>query len=223
MELHNMLQSENIKSRIDYHLLDPYLTEKETMLKCEAAFTLANISVFVKPCYVKRVASMKKPSGVAVGTRVGCPDGANITPVKVAEAKRVLTEGASILSLPVNIGYVREAEFGRLLQDLHTVCGIAHMNGANVEALVPFEFLEMGQVQEAGKIAVKAGVNGLAFQSGCIENSQNRDQLRLLAKGWPKNIWIKVILERSSYSEIKFLLDAGYHRVGLSSVEQLSK
>jgi deoxyribose-phosphate aldolase len=152
-----------LAERIDIMIDSPAITETETIAQCRSAAGIHPASVWVKPCFLQAVMTCLRKEGIPIGTTIGCLDGATTSQIKVAEAKRALTEGATRLAISVNLGFVRAEQQEALIKDLSAVAGIAHMNGARVEAFFDPAFLDSNQILMLAQASVKADIDVLSF------------------------------------------------------------
>src|ERR1017187_6888580 len=95
---------EQLAKTIDHSLLKPEMTILEVVSGCELAAEYGTASVCAKPSDVTTCAEILAGTGVAVGTVVGFPHGSNVTSVKVFEAGKGITDGATELDMVINIG-----------------------------------------------------------------------------------------------------------------------
>lgn len=135
-------------SRLHLLRLSPRVTEKETLQACRRVMEAKLSGIVVKPCYLKQAITHLRQSGARVGTVIGYPDGLHTRHTLKAETKIALTEGAQSLFTTLNPGYLIEGNFQSLSDDLQTVCGLAHMNGALAYPVLDVQFLTEQRCQD---------------------------------------------------------------------------
>src|SRR5207237_7239425 len=92
-------------------------------------------SVCIKPDAVPLAARLLAGSQVAVGTTIGFPHGGHQTAIKVAEAERALSDGATELDMVVNIGKVLGKDWRYVADDIAAVVQSAHRRQALVKVI----------------------------------------------------------------------------------------
>ena len=150
-------------SRLLLLRLAPRITEKETLQACNRVIEAELGGIVVKPCYLKQAVTQLRQSDTRVGTVIGYPNGLHTRYTLKAETKIALTEGAQSLFTPVNPGYLIEGNFQSLSDDLQTVCGLAHMNGALAYSIVDVQVLSNQRCQDLVEISKNAGTDGLVL------------------------------------------------------------
>jgi hypothetical protein len=119
--------------------------------------------IVVKPCYLKQAVTQLRQSGTRVGTVIGYPDGLHTRHTLKAETKIALTEGAQSLFTPFNPGYLIEGNFQSLSDDLQTVCGLAHMNGALAYPIFDVQFLTEQRCLDLVEIVKTTEADGIVI------------------------------------------------------------
>lgn len=204
--------------RVDFLFNDPALTEAETIANCRSVLQFMPACLWVKPCYVQGAVSELRDENVDIGTVIGCPDGSNNTHTKVAGAKRALTEGATLLAIPLNIGYIREARRPALFDDLNAVSGIAHMNSAKIEAVLNPDLLEEHEILDAARIALHAKVDVLSFPVDFADGQWNQGLFDLLNRNVGEFVTLKGLVQKASVSDLMNLFEAGFSCLGVKEI-----
>lgn len=208
-----------VVGRVEFLFNDPALTEAETIANCRSVMQLKPACLWVKPCYVRGVVAELRDVIVDIGTIIGCPDGSNTTHTKVVEAKRALTEGATHLAEPINIGYIRAAGHTALLDDLRAVSGIAHMNSAKVEAVLDPNLLEEQEILDAARIAHQANMDVLSFPVDIADGQWNQGLFDLLNRKMDGSICLKGLVGKASISVLLNMFEAGFSYLGIKEMK----
>lgn len=201
--------------QIDVLIDSPAITEAETIAACLSACDAQPASVWVKPCYLQAVATCLRNKTTPIGTVIGSPGGANATQIKVAEAKRALTEGATRLAVHVNLGFTREQRQDALIKDLRAVSGIAHMNGARVEARFDPGCLDEDQILLLTQGAIAADMDALSFPVAFLQGDWDFSLADLLLQESRSSLPLKGLIIRASKQELEMFFDRGFSSVGL--------
>ena len=114
-----------IASVIDHTLLRPEALPADFDRLCREAIEYTFASICVLPHFVPACVDRMKGIGIAVGTVVGFPLGANFTEVKVAEARLAVEQGARELDMVMNINLLRAGALDLVRRDVQAVVDAA--------------------------------------------------------------------------------------------------
>jgi len=159
---------------IEYHLLRPEVTEKDTIEGCELATTYQIPVVCVKLCYVHHAVETLRGSKAKTTTVIGYPFGDIPTSIKIAEAKLGLTEGVLELNMVANAAYLLEGKDELFQKDLEALCCLARMNGALLNVILNCQFLADNLIKKAAQYAIKMGAAWISPSTGFGENDDER-------------------------------------------------
>lgn len=110
---------------VDHTLLKQTATWEQIREICEDAMRFQTASVCIPPSFVRQ-ASEYLGGRCAVCTVIGFPNGYCTTAVKVFETEDVVRNGADEIDMVINLGWVKEKEYGRILDEINQVkkaCG----------------------------------------------------------------------------------------------------
>lgn len=215
------INREQMVKKVEHVLLSPVLTEAETVAGSELAGEMGLAGVVVKPCFVHPAVTVLKGSEVIVGTVIGFPHGSNTAHVKIHEAKRALTEGALVLELVLNHGYLRGGMLDHVRQDIRAVCGLAHMNGARLRVIIESGILTDQELIKACKMIAAEGADGVVAGTGYGPQSASLREIDLIRKAVGGGIPIKAQGGIQVVSDVIAFLDAGCSRVGVGDLAEV--
>lgn len=110
---------------VDHTLLKQTATWEQIREICEDAMRFQTASVCIPPSFVRQ-ASEYLGGRCAVCTVIGFPNGYCTTAVKVFETEDAVRNGADEIDMVINLGWVKEKEYGRILDEINHVkkaCG----------------------------------------------------------------------------------------------------
>lgn len=114
------------------------------------------ICVFPMPCYMALCRELLAGSpDVGLGGVVGFPSGAVATPIKVAEARQQLADGACELDMVLNVGWLRSGQHDRVLSDIKAVVDAA--GRTLVKVILEAHYLDDDQIKKGSELIVRAG------------------------------------------------------------------
>ncbi len=105
---------------VDHTLLKQTATWEQIREICEDAMRFQTASVCIPPSFVRQ-ASEYLGGRCAVCTVIGFPNGYCTTAVKVFETEDAVRNGADEIDMVINLGWVKEKEYGRILVEINQV------------------------------------------------------------------------------------------------------
>jgi deoxyribose-phosphate aldolase len=115
---------------IDHTLLKPEAAAKEIDKLCDEALQFGFVAVCVNPIHVSQAARRLRDSPTCVAAVVGFPLGANLTEIKVAEARRAIDDGALEIDMVVRVGDLIAGEADAVRDDIAAVAEAVHAASA---------------------------------------------------------------------------------------------
>lgn len=202
-------------SVLELSLLSPIFTEEETLAGCTFAVQNSLAAVVVKPCFVRQAVNALRGTAVPVGTVIGFPYGSAATQVKLQETKRALTEGALGVEMALNLGYLRAGQQDPVRADLQAICGLAHMNGAQMGVVVELAWLTPEEAALACRLAVEVGVDWVAGATGFGLGSSTPEAITRLRGMLGDSMGVKAVAVGDSLGAVTALMAAGASRVAI--------
>lgn len=207
-----------IEKFIDHTLLSPQAKSTDIAKLCQEAIEHDLFAVCVNPYYVSDAAKALRSSKVSVATVIGFPLGANLTPVKVLEAKQAIEQGASELDMVINIGALKEGLFDYVVYDIESVVKAA--SGALVKVIIECDLLTDADKIMACQACIKGNANMVKTSTGFVKDGQGAtvSDIKLIKnelKG--SRLGIKASAGIRNYAQAISLIEAGANRIGTSS------
>ena len=110
----------NILSRVDHTLLAQGATWNEIKAICDDGIKYGCASVCIPASYVKQAADYVDGK-IAVCTVIGFPNGYDTTAAKCFEAADAVKNGASEVDMVINIGWVKDGLYDKVLDEIHAI------------------------------------------------------------------------------------------------------
>ena len=114
------MEKREILKRLDHTLLKQTATWEQIRKLCDEGLKYQTASVCIPPCFVRR-AKEYVGDHLAICTVIGFPNGNTTTQAKEAEAKEVLEAGADEIDMVINVGMVKEGDYGAVQQEIETL------------------------------------------------------------------------------------------------------
>ncbi len=197
---------------IEYHLLRPEVTGKDTIEGCELAISYQIPVVCVKPCYVHQAVETLRGSKVKTATVISYPFGDIPTLLKVAEAKLGLTEGVLELNMVANTAYLLEGKDELFQKDLESLCCLARMNGALLNIILNCQFLPDDLIEKAAQYAVKIGAAWISPSTDLGESNDER-YLALIKKATDGKSQLKTMESIENFDDWQKRFNLGCRRI----------
>lgn len=109
-----------ILKRVDHTLLAQTATWEEIRTICDDAVKYEAASICIPASFVKQ-ASEHVDGKISVCTVIGFPNGYSTSRIKCLEAEDAVDNGASEIDMVINIGWVKEKNYQRVLDEINSV------------------------------------------------------------------------------------------------------
>lgn len=240
-----LMQPEELASRIDQTLLRPTATPVEVTALCRGALHYGFAAVCVAPAYVPLAARELQGSPVRVCTVVGFPLGNTTSAVKVYEAREAVKAGASEIDMVINVGLLRARVVDGVRQDIRAVveavnppegssapAGASGEAGADrssrggrglvtVKVIIETCYLTDEEKMLACRLAEEAGAHFVKTSTGFGPAGATAEDIRLMRRTVGDRLGVKAAGGIRTLSAALALLEAGADRLGTSSGEAL--
>lgn len=126
------MDAQELAARIDHTILKAEATPEAIDRLCDEALEHGFAAVCVNPIWVDRCSRRLRSSAAAggrdvqVATVVGFPLGANLTELKVLEARRAIDDGARELDMVLRVGDLVAGDTGVVRDDIAAVADAVH-------------------------------------------------------------------------------------------------
>lgn len=215
-------QLQKYSHNLDLILLHPALSLDETVEGCHIACNHHLPTIFVKPCFVSQAVETLRNEEPHVGTIIDYPHGAHSTQIKINATKRALSQGVSDLEMVANTGYARSGFEELLCKEIQSVSGLVHMNGGELRVILETGYLTPDQIINTTKIAVNGKADGMVISTGYGPAINYLEVITMLSKFIDEGFHLKLMDSTARMNEIAALIEAGYARVGINDLSQIT-
>jgi len=204
-----------IAKMIDHTVLGATITEKEIKMKCEEAKRYNFASVCAGPNHVELLSKELKESSVKICTVIGFPLGANLTKIKINEAKMAIEQGADELDMVINIGALKEEKIDLVITD---IAGVVQAAGDSlVKVIIETCYLEDREIIQACKAAEEAKADFVKTSTGFGNAGAKTKDVRLIKETVGDKLGVKASGGIRSMDDAIKMIEAGATRLGASS------
>lgn len=208
---------DDVARTIDHSLLKPNLTNHDLETGCRLALEYQVASVCVLPYYMLNCVRLLRGTAVMPSTTIGFPHGGQTTPVKLAEAKQALDDGARELDMVVNISAVLSGEWGYVRNDIGSVSYAAHFAGCKVKVIFENCYLNEQQKQKLCLICGELDVDWAKTSTGFGPSGATAADVELMRRQLPPRVQVKASGGIRDLDTVVQLLDLGATRIGTSN------
>ncbi len=202
---------------IDHSLLRPELDDAFITAGCELAAAYDVASVCCRPADVVRAAGIVRGTDVKVGTTIGFPHGNHVTDIKVAEARRALSDGAVELDMVLLIGALKSGRDAEVQTDIAAVVEVAHDAGAIVKVIFENAYLTDDEKVRACHLTEAAGGDFVKTSTGFAPSGATLDDLRLMRASTSPHIQVKAAGGVRTLDALLEVMSVGVTRCGATA------
>lgn len=210
----------NILSRVDHTLLAQGATWNEIKAICDDGIKYGCASVCIPASYVKQAAGYVDGK-IAVCTVIGFPNGYDTTAAKCFEAADAVKNGASEVDMVINIGWVKDGLYDKVLDEIRQIkaaCG-----GKLLKVIIETCLLTDDEKIKMCKIVSDSGADYIKTSTGFSTGGATFHDVELFAKHVKPGVKIKAAGGISSLEDAEKFIELGASRLGTSRVVKIVK
>lgn len=208
------METKEIIKHIDHTQLKAFCTWEDIDKLCDEAIKYGAASVCIPPSYIKRVHD-KYGENLNICTVVGFPLGYSVTAAKVAETRQAIEDGAKEIDMVINIGDVKNGDFGKVEQEIITLkneCG-----NLILKVIVETCYLTQEEKKRLCQIVTDAGADYIKTSTGFGTGGATLADIRLFKENIGSAVRMKAAGGVNSREDFEAFLAEGCERIGSSS------
>lgn len=214
-----LTQSAPLASWIDHTLLKADATRAEIEKLCFEAKQFGFATVCVSPFRVAQASELLGDSEVKVCTVVGFPLGIQRAEIKAMETVRALADGATEIDMVINIGAVKDGNWGAVEADISAVIKAAR--GRTVKVILETALLTRDEKVRAAKLAKDLGAQFVKTSTGMANGGATVEDVQLLREVVGPDFGVKASGGIRDKSTMLKMIEAGANRIGTSAGVQI--
>lgn len=214
------MERNEIYRRVDHTLLAQTATWEEIRRICDDALEYGTASVCIPPSYMGR-AKEYLGDRMAVCTVIGFPNGYNTTAVKVFETEDAVANGADEIDMVINIGWLKDREYDRILDEIRRVK--AACAGRILKVIIETCLLSEEEKIRMCGIVTEAGADFIKTSTGFSTAGATFDDIRLFAEHVGEGVRMKAAGGIKSFGDAEEFIRLGADRLGTSRIVKLAK
>jgi deoxyribose-phosphate aldolase len=213
----NVPVGKEIAAWIDHTLLKPEATAAQIRVLCQEAMEYHFASVCINPVFVPLACGLLRDAKEKICTVVGFPLGAVLPEFKVYETLACINAGATEIDMVINIGALKSEAFGLVLNEIQTVVGTAHNQGALVKVILETALLTRREKIIACLISQTAGADFVKTSTGFGPGGATTEDVALMRCVIGSEMGLKAAGGIRSYADAVAMIKAGANRLGASA------
>ena len=211
---------QDILSRVDHTLLAQGATWKEIKAICDDGIKYGCASVCIPASYVKQAAEYVAGK-IAVCTVIGFPNGYDTTAAKCFEASDAVANGASEIDMVINIGWVKDGLYDKVLSEIRDVKG--HCRGKLLKVIIETCLLTDAEKIELCRVVSESGADYIKTSTGFGGGGATREDVALFKAHVAPHVKIKAAGGIAGLKDAEDFVALGADRLGTSRIVKAVK
>lgn len=211
---------QDILSRVDHTLLAQGATWKEIKAICDDGIKYGCASVCIPASYVKQAAEYVA-GRIPVCTVIGFPNGYDTTAAKCFEASDAVDNGVSEIDMVINIGWVKDGLYDKVLSEIRDVKG--HCRGRLLKVIIETCLLTDAEKIELCRVVSESGADYIKTSTGFGGGGATREDVALFKKHVAPHVKIKAAGGIADLNDAKDFIALGADRLGTSRIVKAVK
>ena len=220
---------EKILAACDHTLLLQDASRDEIKTICDDAKKYKTASICIPPCYVKS-ASEYLAGSVPICTVIGFPNGYSVPEAKYLEAAAALRDGADEVDTVINVGWVKDGQYGDVLRELKGIRAAmdAVCPGKILKVIIETCLLTDDEIVRLCDTVAESGADYIKTSTGFSKAGATPHAVALMASRIAEQthvpqLKIKAAGGISSLADAEEYLSLGADRLGTSRIVKIVK
>lgn len=215
-----MMDVKEILSHCDHTLLKQESTWAQIKEVCDDGLKYGCASVCIPAAYVKQ-ANNYVGNDLKICTVIGFPNGYSTTEVKVFETEDAIRNGADEIDMVINIGWVKDARWDDLLEEIRAVK--ASCQGRILKVIVEACLLTQEEKIKLCELVTQAGAEYIKTSTGFSTGGATREDVALFKAHVGPDVKVKAAGGIRTLQDAEDFINLGADRLGTSAIVKLVK
>ena len=209
-----------ILEHVDHTLLKQTATWEDIKQICDDGIKYGCASVCIPQTYVNHAAhyvAEQQHYGfgqLPICTVIGFPNGYPPSGIKCMEAESAVADGATEIDMVINLGWVKEGQYDKILQEINSVKISCH--GNILKVIIETCLLTEEEKEKMCDIVCEAGADYIKTSTGFSTAGANFHDVELMVKGVRGRCKVKAAGGISTVEDMETFLALGADRLGTS-------
>ena len=209
--------SAGVAALIDHTLLKAEATRNDIERICGEALQYRFASVCVNSVFVKQVSEALRNSPVKTCVVVGFPLGANLTAVKLDEARVALEQGAQEIDMVIHIGALKAGDDAAVRSEIESLRRVVHEHRAILKVIIETALLSEEEKVRACRAARDGRADFVKTSTGFSTSGATVGDVELMRRGVGREMGVKASGGVRTLDDLIAMVDAGATRIGTSN------
>ena len=214
------MELKDILAKCDHTLLTQTATWAEIKGVCDDGMKYHTASVCIPASYVKQ-AKEYVGDKLPICTVIGFPNGYDTTAAKCFEAADAVKNGASEVDMVINIGWVKDGLYDKVLEEIKAVkaaCG-----GKLLKVIIECCLLTDEEKIKLCEIVSASGAEYIKTSTGFSKGGATFDDVALMRAHCAPSVKVKAAGGISSVEDAEHFIELGAERLGTSRIVKIAK
>ena len=210
----------DILRRVDHTLLSQSATWEEIRAICDDGMKYGCASVCIPASYVRQAADYVAGK-IAICTVIGFPNGYSTTAAKCFEAEDAVKNGASEIDMVINIGWVKDGLYDKVLEEIKAVkaaCG-----GKLLKVIIETCLLTDAEKIQMCRVVSDSGAEYIKTSTGFGGGGATREDVALFKAHVAPHVKIKAAGGIANLQDAEDFVALGADRLGTSRIVKAVK
>lgn len=214
-----------ILKHVDHTLLKQTATWEDIKQICDDGIKYGCASVCIPQTYVNHAAhyvAEQQHYGfgqLPICTVIGFPNGYTPSGIKCMEAESAVADGATEIDMVINLGWVKEGQYDKILQEINSVKISCH--GNILKVIIETCLLTDEEKVKACVTAKNAGAHFVKTSTGFSTGGATVADVRLMRETVGPEIGVKASGGVRTYEDAVAMIEAGASRIGASATAKI--
>lgn len=209
--------SAGVAALIDHTLLKAEATRNDIERICGEALQYRFASVCVNSVFVKQVSEALRNSPVKTCVVVGFPLGANLTAVKLDEARVALEQGAQEIDMVIHIGTLKAGDDAAVRSEIESLRRVVHEHRAILKVIIETALLSEEEKVRACRAARDERADFVKTSTGFSTSGATVGDVELMRREVGREMGVKASGGVRTLEDLIAMVDAGATRIGTSN------
>ena len=214
------MELKDILSKCDHTLLAQTATWDEIKAICDDGMKYGCASVCIPASYVKQAAEYVAGK-LPICTVIGFPNGYDTTAAMKHLAADAVSNGAEEVDMVINLGWVKEGQYDKILQEINSVKISCH--GNILKVIIETCLLTDGEKIKLCEVVSNSHADYIKTSTGFAGGGATREDVALMAAHMTNGKKIKAAGGIASLQDAEDFLKLGADRLGTSRIVKAVK
>ncbi|HIX51539.1 MAG TPA: deoxyribose-phosphate aldolase [Candidatus Lachnoclostridium stercoripullorum] len=212
------MDKREILKRLDHTLLKQDAVWEQIKEICDEGMKYGVASVCIPPSFVRRAAEYMG-GRLPVCTVIGFPNGYATTAVKVFETEDAVRNGADEIDMVIDIGMVKERDYGGVLEEIRAVRRACQ--GKILKVIIETCLLTDEEKVEMCRVVTESGADYIKTSTGFASGGATFADVKLMREHVGAQVKVKAAGGISSAADAERFIELGADRLGTSRLIRL--